>query len=59
VKVNKLNYEAWLKNKDLEYRDGVLYFGDINTLDLANQYGTPLYVNNEQMIRDRYKKLKK
>ena len=53
-----MNYEAWLKNKDLEYRDGVLYFGDINTLDLANQYGTPLYVNNEQMIRDRYKKLK-
>ena len=58
MKVNKLNYEAWLKNKDLEYRKGVLYFGNINTLDLASQYGTPLYVNNEQMIRDRYKKLK-
>ncbi|MHA1457783.1 MAG: diaminopimelate decarboxylase family protein [Promethearchaeota archaeon] len=53
-----MNYEAWLKNKCLEYRDGVLYFGDISTLDLANQYETPLYVNNEQMIRDRYKKLK-
>jgi len=53
-----MNYEAWLKNKDLEYRDGILYFGDTNTLDLANQYGTPLYVNNEQMIRDKYNKLK-
>ncbi|MBY9019342.1 MAG: diaminopimelate decarboxylase [Candidatus Lokiarchaeota archaeon] len=53
-----MNYEAWLKNKDLEYRDGILYFGDINTVNLANQYGTPLYVNNEQIIRDRYKKLK-
>lgn len=58
MKVNKLNYEAWLKNKDLEYRKGILYFADVNAIDLANQYGTPLYVYNEQMIRNRYKKLK-
>ncbi|MHA1669223.1 MAG: diaminopimelate decarboxylase [Promethearchaeota archaeon] len=59
MKVDKLNYEAWLKNKGLEYRYNILYFGDINTLELASQYGTPLYAYNEQMIRNRYKKLKR
>jgi diaminopimelate decarboxylase len=53
-----MNYEEWLKNKDLEYREGILYFADANTINLAIQYGTPLYVYNEQMIRNRYNKLK-
>ena len=53
-----MNYEMWLKNKDLEYRDKILYFGGVNTIDLAKQYGTPLYVYNEQVIRNRYKRLK-
>ena len=53
-----MNYEMWLKNKDLEYRDEILYFGDVNIINLAKQYGTPLYVYNEQIIRKRYKRLK-
>ena len=53
-----MDYKAWLKNKDLEYHAGVLYIGDVNTIDLVSQYGTPLYIYNEQVIRDRYNKLK-
>ena len=53
-----MNYPDWLKRKGLEYRDGVIYFADQNTLDLAKNYGTPIYVVNEQMIRERYRSLK-
>jgi diaminopimelate decarboxylase len=48
-----------LKYKDLEYRNGVLYFNNINTLDLAKKYGTPSYIINEDTIRKRYIELKK
>ena len=44
--------------KALEYRNNVLYFAGKNTLDISKEYGTPIYVINEQTIRDRYKKLK-
>jgi diaminopimelate decarboxylase len=48
----------WLKNKELEYQDDILYFADMNTVKIAEEFGTPIYVINEQMIRERYKKLK-
>lgn len=53
-----MEYTEWLKYKDLEYRDGILYFENVNTLDLAKKYGTPCYIINENMIRKRYNKLK-
>ncbi|MBY9013342.1 MAG: diaminopimelate decarboxylase [Candidatus Lokiarchaeota archaeon] len=53
-----MNYSDWLKRKGLEYRQEILYFADKNTLDIARNYGTPLYVINEQMIRERYRSLK-
>ncbi len=53
-----MNYSDWLKRKGLEYRDGILSFADQNTSDIAKRYGTPLYVINEEMIRERYKSLK-
>ncbi|NVM45200.1 MAG: diaminopimelate decarboxylase [Candidatus Lokiarchaeota archaeon] len=53
-----MNYSDWLSRKGLEYRKEILYFADKNTLDIANSYGTPLYVINEQMIRERYRSLK-
>ena len=53
-----MNYSDWLKRKNLEYRDGVVYFADQNTLEIAKNYGTPIYVINEQMIRERYRRLK-
>ncbi len=53
-----MNYKDWLKNKDLEYRDGILYFANMNILELAEDYGTPIYITNEEMIRKRYQELK-
>ena len=53
-----MKYIDWLNYKDLEYRQGILYFANLNTLDIAEKYGTPIYVINEQMIRKRYNELK-
>lgn len=53
-----MSYKEWLGNKDLEYRDGILYFSNVNTIELAEKYGTPTYFINEQMIRKRYRELK-
>ncbi|MFX0024667.1 MAG: diaminopimelate decarboxylase [Candidatus Hermodarchaeota archaeon] len=53
-----MNYNDWLKNKDLEYRDGILHFANVNVLELAEDLGTPIYITNEQMIRKRYQELK-
>lgn len=53
-----MNYIDWLNYKDLEYRQEILYFANLNTLDIAEKYGTPIYVINEQMIRKRYKEVK-
>ncbi len=53
-----MNYLDWLRNKDLEYRDGILYFAGASTLEIAGKFGTPIYVINEQMIRKRYRELK-
>ncbi len=53
-----MNYIDWLNRKALEYREGILYFAEKNTLDVAKSYGTPIYVINEQIIRERYRSLK-
>jgi diaminopimelate decarboxylase len=53
-----MKYEDWLKNKDLEYKDGILHLAGVNTIKLAKKFGTPIYVINEQMIRKRYRALK-
>jgi len=53
-----LKYTDWLNKKGLEYRDDVLYFAGMNTLDIIEEYGTPIYVINEQMIREHYRRLK-
>ena len=53
-----MDYSDWLSRKGLEYRKEILYFADKNTLDIARNHGTPLYVINEQLIRERYRSLK-
>ena len=53
-----MNYNDWLNRKDLEYRDGKLYFANLNTLDIAKKYGTPIYVINEKVVRKSYRTLK-
>ncbi|MBU5335711.1 diaminopimelate decarboxylase [Intestinibacter bartlettii] len=36
----------------MEIKDNVLYIGGVNTLDLAKKYHTPLYVFDEELIRN-------
>ena len=38
-------------NQRREIKDGILYFDGCSTVDLAKQYGTPLYVMDEDAIR--------
>jgi len=42
--------------KPLENRNGLLYIDGCNTLDLARQYDTPLYVYSENRIRENYRR---
>lgn len=44
-------------NFDLKIKDNHLYIGDVDANDLAEKYGTPLYVLDEQKIRSNYNKL--
>ncbi len=41
----------------LENKNGILYVGNCNAIDLAEKYGTPLYVYDENAIRRRAKLL--
>ena len=41
----------------LENRNGTLYFDGCNVNELAQQYGTPLYVMSETQLRNNYRKL--
>jgi diaminopimelate decarboxylase len=54
-----MEYKEWLKNKDLEYKDGILHFAGVNTVELGEKFRTPFYVINEEMIKKRYIGLKK
>jgi diaminopimelate decarboxylase len=39
----------------LSVRDGHLFVGDHDTVRLAEEYGTPLYVTDEERVRSRYR----
>lgn len=47
----------WKSVKQIENKNGALYIDGCNALELAKQYGTPLYVYSENRIRDNYKRL--
>lgn len=53
-----MEFNEWLEKKDLMYQDGILRVAGVNTIELAEKHGTPLYVVNEQLIRKRYRELK-
>ncbi|MFX0030246.1 MAG: diaminopimelate decarboxylase [Candidatus Hermodarchaeota archaeon] len=53
-----MDYNKWLKRKDLEYKNGILHFANLNTIEIAEEFGTPIYVISEDIIRNRYKELK-
>ncbi|MFH0713118.1 MAG: diaminopimelate decarboxylase [Candidatus Micrarchaeota archaeon] len=42
----------------LENRNGTLYFDECNTVELAEKYGTPLYVMSETQLRSNYRRLR-
>ncbi len=47
----------WKIEPPLENRNGTLYFDGCNVVELANEYGTPLYVMSENRIRENYRRL--
>ena len=53
-----MKYIEWLNSKDLKYREGVLFFANLNTIEIAEKFCTPIYIVNEQLIRKRYRNLK-
>lgn len=53
-----MKYKDWLARKDLKYKDGVLFFNDMNMNEIAERYETPFYILNENGIRKRYRKIK-
>ena len=53
-----MKYTDWLSRKGLEYREGILYFSKMNTVEIAEKFGTPIYIISEDLIRKGYKELK-
>lgn len=47
----------WKSVKQLENKNGILYFDGANTVELAREFGTPLYVYSKNRIRDNYNRL--
>jgi diaminopimelate decarboxylase len=47
-----------LNQKNLEIENNHLWIGGCDTVELASKYGTPIYVINEQTIRQRINELK-
>ena len=45
-------------NNRREIKDGILYFDGCSTVDLAKQYGTPLYVMSQSDIEDKMREIK-
>jgi len=43
---------------DLTSKNGHLMIGGVDSVDLANKYGTPLYVFDVDQIRNQIKKFK-
>ncbi len=44
---------------NLSVRDGILYFAGQNTVELARRYGTPLYLMDEDKIREKCRAYKR
>ncbi len=45
--------------RDFESKDGKMIFGGMNVEDIADEFGTPCYVDDEQRIRENYRNLHK
>jgi diaminopimelate decarboxylase len=52
-----LDYNDWLERKGIEYKENQLYFSNVNVKKLALEYGTPIYITNEETLRNRFKEI--
>jgi diaminopimelate decarboxylase len=52
-----MDYLEWLKRKDLEFIDNKLYISSFNVQELATEYGTPVYITSESVIRKRFNEI--
>ncbi|TFG18045.1 MAG: diaminopimelate decarboxylase [Promethearchaeota archaeon] len=52
-----MEYSEWLKRKDLQFIDNKLYFSSFNVQELAMEYGTPVYITNEKIVRTRFNQI--
>ena len=43
--------------RDYENNKGTMMFGGMSTVDIANKFGTPVYVTDEQILRSNYRAL--
>ena len=48
---------VWKSVKELENREGILYFEGCSVLELIEKFGSPLYVYSESRIRENYRRL--
>jgi diaminopimelate decarboxylase len=44
--------------RDFESEDGVMLFAGLPVTELADRFGTPVYVTDEQRIRDNYRRIR-
>jgi diaminopimelate decarboxylase len=57
VEPKDFDKKAWVK-APLENRANFLFIGGCSTTELARQYDTPVYITDEDRIRDNYRRLK-
>lgn len=41
--------------RDFDGKDGVMQFGGMSAVDIVNEFGTPVYVTDEQRLRENYR----
>lgn len=52
-----LNNHIWKSVDELENRNGILFFDGCDVRDLAEEFGTPLYVYSQNRIQKNYRRL--
>ena len=43
--------------RDFEGKDGIMQFGGMSTVEIAERFGTPVYVTDEQIVRENYRRV--
>lgn len=47
----------WWEREDIEYRNGRLFFGNLDLMDFVKSAGTPVYIYNSDRIKDNLARL--